>query len=256
MNLYVILITYAVPVIELVARLHCPDVTLLLFSHSTRPDVHGANRFIQNTWPNVYYYNYQTNRGLATSWNDGIWEARRSNADAILIVNDDVSLTSDDLLKLAHGCTEHPEAGIIVAEGYNIRMKERQILQFAIFGLNPVALDTIGYFDENFVPIYFEDTDYSRRAALAGVKFHNIGETGIVHKGSETVGSVPALNAQNHDTFHRNRLYYIRKWGGEPGKETFEHPFNDPSLGLCITAENRRNPYPQYQRTDKDVVKI
>jgi hypothetical protein len=30
-----------------------------------------------------------------------------------------------------------------------------------------------------------------------------------------------------HNTFKSNRDYYVSKWGGEPGKESFIRPFND-----------------------------
>src|SRR5205085_1350846 len=44
---------------------------------------------------------------------------------------------------------------------------------YSFFAVNPIAIETIGCFDENFFPAYCEDQDYARRAALAGLSEEN-----------------------------------------------------------------------------------
>jgi GT2 family glycosyltransferase len=249
-----VLITYAIDVTPLIKSMDGPDVTWHIFVHSDRPEAKVCLRaVVQNK---ITFYDYRQNRGLAKSWNDGLLAAYTMDADAVIIANDDIQATHDDLLVLARAAVEHRECGVIVAEGFNVRMAEQQQLQFAIPAINPIALEQIGYFDENFTPIYFEDCDYSRRAGLAGVKFHNAGPTGIIHTGSATVGTVDELRLQNNTTFRLNYEYYCRKWGGPPGQEIFTIPFNDSRFDLNITAERRLAPYPGLDRTDLEVVKI
>jgi len=260
MNITITLITYALDVRPLITALDGPDVRWLIFTHSKLPAVADLCADIRARQPdNVTLLDYGENRGLARSWNEGLLASSMyftDGPDAMLIINDDVTMIRDDMLQMAQGCVEHREAGIIVAEGYNERMVEHQILGFAAFGVNPIALETVGYFDENFYPIYFEDTDYSRRCNLMGVSFHNVGQTSAVHKGSASVNTVPALSSQNQVTFPACHHYYRRKHGGSPGSETFKYPFGDPQLSWKIEAEARHNPYPAHQRIDKDVAKI
>ncbi|MFX6027917.1 hypothetical protein ABTE84_21450, partial [Acinetobacter baumannii] len=60
---------------------------------------------------------------------------------------------------------------------------------YACFAINPIALETLGCFDENFFPAYCEDQDYARRAALAGLSEENCADTQIVHMGSNAIFS-------------------------------------------------------------------
>ena len=39
--------------------------------------------------------------------------------------------------------------------------------------------------------------------------------------------------------------YYIEKWGGQPGKESFTHPFNNENNTIKIEWKNSTNPYPE-----------
>lgn len=253
MNVHCVLIAYALDISPLVHSLAGPDVTFHIFTHSARPDVlESCHRARLDA--NVRLYDYRTNRGLAKSWNQGIIAAQELAADVTIIANDDVQMDRNDLRVLARAAYENPEAGLIVCEGYN--QGNWQILQHVIFAINPIALATVGFYDEQFVPIYFEDCDYSRRLALAGVPIHNAGPTGIQHESSASINTVPALSAQNQQTFPANHRYYVEKWGGEPGQERFLTPFNDPTLSLKIVAGDRSDPYPEHRRTDLEIVKL
>lgn len=89
---------------------------------------------------------------------------------------------------------------------------------------NTYAFDAIGPWDEQ-LPQYFTDNDMYRRLRLAG---YELAESclPVSHVGSATIHSDPAREKENRRTFLFYRDYYIRKWGGEPGHETFERPFN------------------------------
>jgi hypothetical protein len=48
----------------------------------------------------------------------------------------------------------------------------------------------------------------------------------VKHEPSQTIKSNPFLNHVNGITFPIYARYYNEKWGGEPGHETFDTPFN------------------------------
>ncbi len=90
---------------------------------------------------------------------------------------------------------------------------------------NPVVALDIGGFDTVFRD-YFSDNDFYHRMDLAGYERINT-ENSVGHIGSQTINSDPYLQFRNGVTFPLMRQYYVAKWGGEPGQETFSMPFNN-----------------------------
>lgn len=99
------------------------------------------------------------------------------------------------------------------------------IRDFRLFGINAAMIETVGFWDENFHPMYCEDTDYQRRMTLSGIARYLMldGQTG--HVGSATIRD-PHYSSRNQATYPLNRLYYSEKWGGDIGRETFTTPFD------------------------------
>ena len=95
--------------------------------------------------------------------------------------------------------------------------------------LAAVNLDSIndagGY--DPALPKYFNDNDLHRRMKIAGWELVNSG-IHTIHHGSQTIKSNQTWNYINSQTFDLYREYYIRKHGGPPGEEKFDHPFNQP----------------------------
>lgn len=142
------------------------------------------------------------NLGVAASWNFVV--RARPAAPWWLIVNADIEFGAGDLERLADAMDK---PGPRVACLY----------EFGAFGINAETVDTVGWFDENFHPIYFEDNDYRRRCHLAGVPVVNL-ISRTRHDNSATIASGYARH--NDRTFPRNGDYYAAKWGGPPGHET------------------------------------
>lgn len=93
------------------------------------------------------------------------------------------------------------------------------------FIFTPSLIEKVGLLDENFFPGYFEDNDYKRRIKLANadivhLPLHNI------HDRSSTLNSSIRFKQKNQYTFQQNYMYYIDKWGGKPGQEKYDTPFN------------------------------
>ena len=233
------------------ARSHCRcEVQVRLFLHSNHaPTVATCERMAQSD--GVAYYAFGRNRGLSRSWNDGILDAYADGSDVVIVVNDDIRFGEGDVDAIAACAKRFRDRYIISCAGWHLLY--RRMLPshgYACFAINPIALEVIGCFDENFFPAYCEDQDYARRAHLAGLAEENCADTAIVHEGSASIRRDQALANDNRRTQHENMRYYRRKWGGDPGNEQFFRPFGDPNLGVFISAERRHHPYGDYDRPD------
>jgi len=92
-----------------------------------------------------------------------------------------------------------------------------------------------GYFDENFHPAYFEDSDYYHRLKVAGIKetvledaayYHELTRTGKkVMIGCSTNLGCPERWSRHERWFALNHERYMLKWDGEPHNEKNTRPF-------------------------------
>lgn len=108
-----------------------------------------------------------------------------------------------------------------------------------VFGINAECIDTVGWFDERYVPCYGEDVDYERRCTLAGVPWYFI-DGGATHAGSASIRE-PRYGARNAVTWPANLAYHVAKWGGGfRGGETFTTPFDGhpPVAGVSRLRED------------------
>lgn len=232
-------------------------IEFFLFLHSKIPPVVRACTDLTKEYP-TKFFPYGTNRGVARSWNDGVLAAMNEQCDVVLVTNDDIWFEEGDVDKIARAAVENRDRFVIVAAGYHHYHKKRlQDHGMACYAINPVAVGTIGMFDENIFPAYLEDCDYFYRARnLAGLEHFIVSDTNVHHEGSRAVFTSPALRQQNSMTHGRNNEYYKRKWGGLNDHERFAYPFNDPKFNHYIAAADRRNPYPGYNRTDMGIVRL
>jgi hypothetical protein len=102
------------------------------------------------------------------------------------------------------------------------------------FVLTKYALETIGFFDENIYPAYYEDSDYWRRIIISG-KSHKTINNAIIISGDGNFTNSCTLNSVSEDyrnkmwkCFERNQKYYKDKWGDEK----YEYPFNKKNLSI------------------------
>ena len=230
------------------------NLASLVISHSTMPEKIQELEALANQ-PDVVYRPYGINRGLAKSWNEGILWGQENGFDVILVVNEDVVLSDGDVARLAETAISRRDCHVITGRAYHQSERAWSSSEYGCFVLNPIAMDTLGCFDENFFPIYCEDSDYRRRATLAGLKQAFCDSTSIMHGGSQSLNQ-PALARQNSLTYVRNRHYYQRKWGGEGGSEEFVQPFGDQRFTCYIDPRVREAPYPGFNRSDQDIVKF
>lgn len=219
------------------------DVKFLLFLHSTQPDVVSVCEQLAKR-RNVKYFPYGENRGMSKSVNEAIAYAHKRRAEVFMAINDDVMVGKGDIDRMIATTRENPACSFVTVKGYVQRTNTHVPLWFSCVAWPMRALKQVGLFDENFYPFYFEDCDWRWRASLMGLSPLVLSDGGAVHGGSKTFTHVPGEETSFDTKFLPNRNYYIVKWGGEPGAETYRVPFNDSRYGLTIEPEHADDPYP------------
>ncbi len=231
------------------------DIDFYLFLHSRHQETVNMCESLASIYPSMYY-DYGVNRGLSTSWNDGILEAYNNSADIVIVANDDILFTPGDIDKIAKKAAANLKNYMVSCagyhDGYNGRWQPSH--GYSCFAINPITIETICCFDENIFPIYMEDCDHHRRATLYGLVEENCRDTHVRHSGSSAINSDELLALQNLKTQKLSGEYYVRKWGGINEHEIYDTPFNNPDFTLRIGPEERHSPYgPGFDRDDKDM---
>lgn len=216
---------FAVPILnrgDLLTRLFqsidYPVYRFVIINNGTNPSVDLAINRILKKHSNVDVIRPGGNIGVAASWN---LVTQQYPAPYHFICSNDIQFQRGDMARMAQAA-KNPEEAIIVGN-----------FGFAYFIVTKKGMETVGTFDENFYPAYYEDCDWMRRARLLGFE-HTIvqGMTAIhgeaPHWGSATIHSNKHYQQKNGITGNQNSIYFERKWGGPPAKEVFPTPFNDP----------------------------
>jgi len=169
-------------------------------------------------------YDCSYNLGLGGTWNFGMKRMEEDNCDFIIILAPSAVFTKSIQYFID-----------AILENEQQEKKCRYVAGAAslhCFAHTRLGLELNGYFDENFWPIYYEDTDWARRSTLnkADEKVKNLC-LDIVHSHSYSIScrSDAKLMWLHQNNCDRWSKYYIRKWGGDHHSEVFEYPFNDPS---------------------------
>lgn len=169
----------------------------------------NGNQYIDND-NNRLFILKENGLGVAESWNHLI--SFNDVYDYMLILNDDIVLNT----------SEQVIYDIINKDDKNTFYVCQQKNNWSAFLLSKFVYQKVGAFDENFDRCYYEDNDYYYRMLLKKVNYnytHQLNPT--TYRNSQTIAKNPELNNS-----HKNRLYYIEKWGGEPSHELYTKPFN------------------------------
>lgn len=97
---------------------------------------------------------------------------------------------------------------------------------FSCFLIGRDYFEKVGFFDENFVPAWYEDNDSHRRAKLLGFREICTNLAPMVHFGGVSTSLMENPNSA------QSAGYYVKKWGGipYPESEVYQTPFNDPEM--------------------------
>lgn len=161
------------------------------------------------------------NRGCAASWNVGLKMLEAEKLDFVIICspsciwNEDETAFAKEIEKLE----KKEPSYMYIATG-------QHVTDTHAFAITRLGLETIGFFDENFHPVYFEDADYYRRMELAGVDItfvEGLRKSAPLNRG---VKKDERIWHQYIHSAEKLKEYYVRKWGGMPRRERFDTPFN------------------------------
>ena len=152
-----------------------------------------------NSLVDIYWVNLPSNLGVASSWNLGIkmlpFESRWffTSADCYFRPGDLELLQTakSDALTL---CDQFP--------------------YYQTFAVGEDLVKTVGLFDEALHPIYFEDNDYERRLAHAGMRVDRL-PLQLGHDNSSTIASDNSFAERNKATFADNHVYFVLKQANE-----------------------------------------
>jgi GT2 family glycosyltransferase len=138
-----------------------------------------------------------SNLGVAASWNLGIKTGVQD--DWLMVLSDDVRMPPGALAQFA----EQSAADRIVLSA--------TWPHWCAFTIGIDVVRTVGLFDENFYPAYFEDNDYQRRLDDAGIAVQYGPE--VHHANSSTLQTAGRRFTQaNTLSFERNLQYITAKW--------------------------------------------
>lgn len=161
--------------------------------------------------------------GVSGVWNTILNSMLRYYYDAVIVVGSDTEMEAGFLEKFLEDYE---------ANNYDFATVEAPI-GWNCWVMNRNCYNTVGTFDNNLFPAYYEDNDYQRRVVLSGLSYGTCGNLGdISHYGSATIQLDNNKRLANDVTFMMNKEYFIKKWGGLPGQETYTTPFNNPELTI------------------------
>jgi len=187
-------------------------------------------------------FNLSDNLGVAGSWNFGIRTGlEHFKSDFFLIINNDVLLHPEMIDKLIEKIKDRQTLLVSATDisgrissaseisGFLAPSEEVQVEapEFSSFLIKKETIEKVGYFDEQFYPAYFEDNDYHFRIRKAGYKAWKINTAVYFHYGSRTIKENENIKMISDRGYLGNKEYYKRKWGGYPGEEKYQTPFNN-----------------------------
>lgn len=193
--------------------------------------------FIKNNYTNIDVFKTRKNLGFAAAVNLGI---KKTSGDIIVLLNMDTTvdtkwlrplvnvLMSDKTIGLVGSKILYPDGktiqhagGILRANGLSVHIgkgeldnkqydyiKDVNYLTGASLGFRRDILKIVGFFDEGYKPLYYEDADFSCRIRKKGYKVLYVPESMLIHKENISTGG---LSDTFYYYYHKNRLRFVLK---------------------------------------------
>lgn len=213
---------------SLFACTHRPVRLLLVDNGSDAPTRTYLETVVSRGPVEVVHLRSETNEGFARGMNRGL---RASTTPWVCLLNNDTILTEGWLDRLLEVGEAHPEVGLInpVSNTFGdgpppgVDLAEHAasvgkrppgyVEMGACVGfcwlIRRAVIERIGLLDEAMGLAFFEDTDYSRRAAQAGFRSVVARRAYVHHEEHRTVRALP----QREALFRENRRRFEAKWG-------------------------------------------
>lgn len=223
-----------------------PYRIMLIDNASEDETLTEASKLVSDTFA---HYRSEERMSFSKSCNVGIRDAFERGYDYVFVLNNDTLLHPDAIdnlvmrfldeerrtqnpnhnlamatcMDVTGECRGEPQAVLKLDVAEKIAVPETEHPCFSGFMINKMCWEKVGEFDENFKPAYYEDNDYHYRINLAGLKAIVLPTSMFYHYGSRT--QLEAIG-RPLATGTSNMQYYIKKWGGLPGREIYKTPFN------------------------------
>jgi len=164
------------------------------------------------------------NKGIPYAWNSGL---RLARGEYIAIINDDITVEKGWLDKLRVALEDDPDNWVAAPgvkgqeNGVGI-VQDHQWFPGYCFMMPANIRELVGYFDEQFAPFDFEDTDYWTRVLSAGKQLVRNYSTTITHVGGHV------LHTLDYDKVNEtNNAKFQKKWGFDPIPVFYENQLYD-----------------------------
>ncbi len=154
--------------------------------------------------------------GFAKSYNRGIKAALSDEQEAIVIMNDDVVITSSNWLERFQQVAKEKEVGII---GNKTTNHDDNHVPFFFTYIKKEVFDKVGYLDERFEVGEWEDVDFCVRAVDAGFKTAETDSIDITHK---MHGTLMKLSSELNEKRSKNKQIFLEKWKGTKWENNFK----------------------------------
>lgn len=192
----------------------------------------GSNKKAKRNFPSIKLINLAKNAGFAKSINIGISLAEGA---FIFIGNDDITFDRNSLIRMVEYLIKNQDVGVVggkiflksqpkkvCSSGYmmnkwtgNIYVAKNKNLPISPDWIQGCAMlvprlvfTTIGFLDEDFFPIYFEDYDFCLRARKEGYKIIYLPDAIFWHAESKTMNR----NMQNkYYQWYKNKIRFCIK---------------------------------------------
>lgn len=195
-----------------------PDRVLLVNNGYQITDAHRAN------WLRTFsldVFTPHTNLGVAGSVNYAM--ANVPDGWHFLHANDDIEYAPECIERMAAAAEARDFTPRFYVPDHGVGSA------FTTFLIPASFMPTVGYFDPQFFPAYFEDNDLGLRMNKLGIERVVVQDAAYVHHTSSTrkaASTTPAQLQQRHDEYRANEQRYVTKWGGVPDHETFVIPYD------------------------------
>lgn len=254
---------YTKPAIESVneamvrAKDHGIDCHFILIDNaSTDETKEEASKMISELFS---YVRNEERWGFQKTVNFGIKDTFDRGYDIAFVLNNDIILHPEAIWRIVErfekggvnmvSCMdvrgEMRENGIQPCDISRILSKEKETVDeaphpsFSAFAIDKECWETVGEFDEIFAPAYYEDNCFHYRMKLVGLLAIVYPPAMFYHFGSRTQNEANESGQPMVPTplFENNCAFYVKKWGGVPGQEKWEHPYNDMLAPITKTKQ-------------------
>jgi len=204
----------------------CPDKTkLIIVNNWNNKDVKKQCDELANQGAEVYHH--PENIGCGPAMNIGLRSIYTQGLDYVIILSPSALFTNSvqDFVDIIEE-REKTEKNY-----YYLTLGSYQTDLHA-FAVTKRCVDEVGLYDENFYPVYYDDTDYGYRMSLIGAEKTIVTPPRICQGLGMGVGKDPKIFAHYWANAGHLVDYYRRKWGGDHTKEWLKTPFGNPNLTI------------------------